>query len=429
MQARMLAVGVLLAACAGRYGRPTRCVDDAQELSAVALDDAPELPAEGAPRLGPSNAPVTVVVFSDLACPHCARGRVALGDVRARFPRAVRLVWRDLPGPSHPDALAAAEAAREARVQGGDALFWRFTDVLFAHPGRLGRPWLERYAADAGLDLARLRDALDRHTHAEEIAQDRALAERLGVEGTPTVFVNGTRVEGAARVDLLEALVERNLARSRSLAPSRRYADAVREPIPVPVELLALDAWERVHIVPIAPESPALGPAHAPVTLQVFSDYACPYCARVEPTLRALRERYGDRLRIVWRDHPLARHPEAMPAAEAAREARAQGGDALFWRYHDTLFAHQDEPQGLSREALERYALALDLDVARLRLALDAHTHAEAVRTDLEAMAATGLRTGTPAFFLNGHFFAGARPEAEFRARIDRLLRDLEAQR
>jgi protein-disulfide isomerase len=366
-----------------------------------------------------------VVVFTDLACPHCARARVALADLRARYPRAVRVAWRFLPGASHPDATLAAEAAREAHAQGGAALFGRFTDVLHGHLTRQGRPWLERYAADLGMDLPRFREALDRHAHAEALSRDRALAERLGIEGTPTLFVNGTRLEGAPRLEVLEALVERNLARARALAPARRYADAVHAPLPVPVELLPADAWERVHSVPIPPGSPSQGPSTAAVTLQVFSDYQCPYCSRVEPTLRALRARYGDRLRIVWRDHPLERHPDARPAAEAAREALAQGGQDAFWRYHDALFAHPEEEGALSREALERDAEAQALDLVRFRRALDERAHAAAVAADVEALASTGLRTGTPAFFVNGHFMAGARPESEFRARIDALLREV----
>jgi protein-disulfide isomerase len=110
-----------------------------------------------------------------------------------------------------------------------------------------------------------------------------------------------------------------------------------------------------------------------------------------------------------------------MPAAEAAREVRAQRGDAAFWRFHDALFEHRGE---LTPAVFETLAAPLEVDVARLREALDDHRHVAAIRADMAAIQATGVRFGTPAFFINGHVLAGARPAAEFRARIDGLLRE-----
>ena len=140
------------------------------------------------------------------------------------------------------------------------------------------------------------------------------------------------------------------------------------------------------------------------------------------PTLRALEESYGDRLRIVWRDFPLPFHANATQAAEAAREALAQRGAEGFWRFHDALFAHQDEDGALTLPMLEATARAQGLDAARMREALRDHRHLAAIRADVAAAQATGVRMGTPAFFVNGHFMSGARPLDDFRARIDGLL-------
>ncbi len=74
-----------------------------------------------------------------------------------------------------------------------------------------------------------------------------------------------------------------------------------------------------------------------------FSDFQCPFCRRVEPTLKGLRDKYGDKVRLVWKNEPLPFHPRAEPAAEAALEVRAEKGDKGFWDAHDKLF---DEPEG-----------------------------------------------------------------------------------
>ena len=112
-------------------------------------------------------------------------------------------------------------------------------------------------------------------------------------------------------------------------------------------------------------------------------------------------------------------HDKAMLAAEAAQEAFAQRGNAGFWRFHDTLFENQ---QHLERADLERYAQEQGLDMARFRAALDNHTHQARIRDDMAAADATGASIGTPAFFINGKFVAGALPFEEFQRRIDAAL-------
>jgi protein-disulfide isomerase len=358
--------------------------------------------------LGPRGAAVTVVVFSDFQCPYCNRGRAVLHDLRAAFPDDVRVVWKNLPLPRHADAPAAAEAALEVFAQGGDAAFWRYHDLLFGHQEHLSRADLERYAERLDLDLPRFRRALDEGVHTATVEADAALGHRLGVDGTPAFFVNGTPVVGARPLAVFEEIATAILARARTSGMGPRfYADMVRDPIPPPERGDGRSGWAEVHDLAIPAEAPSLGAATAPVVLQVFSDFQCPYCARVEPTLAALRAHYGERLRVVWRDFPLPGHAHAMPAAEAAREVRAQRGDAAFWRFHDALFEHRGELTPAVFEALA-----------------DDHRHVAAIRADMAAIQATGVRFGTPAFFINGHFLAGARPVAEFRARIDGLLRE-----
>ncbi len=161
------------------------------------------------------------------------------------------------------------------------------------------------------------------------------------------------------------------------------------------------------------------GPANAPVVIQHFADYQCPFSSRVGPTIERIRQRYGDRVRFVWRDYPLPFHPAAVLAAEAAREAYAQRGNAGSWRFHDHLFGNQAH---VERADLERYATEQGLDVDRFRSALDRHIHKPRIKEDMAAADATGAQIGTPAFFIAGRFVAGALPFEEFERRIDAAL-------
>ncbi|MFO0647536.1 MAG: thioredoxin domain-containing protein [Polyangiales bacterium] len=178
---------------------------------------------------------------------------------------------------------------------------------------------------------------------------------------------------------------------------------------------------DRIYVVREDPSAPSLGPRDAPVTVVTFSDFQCPFCARVNPTLERLREQYRAQVRIVWRNYPLAFHQNAMPAAEAAEEVLRQRGNDAFWRYHAMLFENQ---RALTTEDLVRYASAVGANGDHVRRALEDHRHQSAVRSDIAAFDASGARAGTPAFFINGRMLRGAQPYERFAAAVDRALRE-----
>jgi protein-disulfide isomerase len=144
-----------------------------------------------------------------------------------------------------------------------------------------------------------------------------------------------------------------------------------------------------------APDAPSFGPADAKVTVVEFSDFECPYCARAAEVTSRLRERYADRVRLVFRQFPLSFHDNDRGAAEASLAAHAQG---KFWEYHDRLFAHQDQ---LGRSALGEHARAVGLDVAALERALEDGLHAARVTGDV-ALGNEVAVQGTPTLFVNG---------------------------
>lgn len=153
---------------------------------------------------------------------------------------------------------------------------------------------------------------------------------------------------------------------------------------------------------PVGDRDHIRGPLDAPVTLVEYGDYECPHCRLVAPIIDQLRERFGDRLRYVFRHFPItSAHPDAQLAAEAAEAAAAQG---KFWEMHNRIFEYEGP---LYRQYLIRFAEELDLDVERFERELDEHVYADRVREDFLSGVRSGAN-GTPAFFLNRVRYDGA---------------------
>lgn len=140
---------------------------------------------------GPAEAPVTLVEYGDFQCPYCGLAEPVIRQLLARFGAVLRFVFRHLPLVDvHENAQLAAEAAEAAHVQGR---FWEMHDLLFAHQDALGTDNLPRYAAELGLDTDRFSDDLRTRRHATRVTRDVDSADRSGVVGTPTFFINGRR--------------------------------------------------------------------------------------------------------------------------------------------------------------------------------------------------------------------------------------------
>jgi protein-disulfide isomerase len=160
---------------------------------------------------------------------------------------------------------------------------------------------------------------------------------------------------------------------------------------------------------------PAIGPTNAPVTIVEFSDFQCPFCKRVEPTLKQVREKYGNNVRLVYMDFPLPMHNHALDAAKAARCAADQG---KFWPFHDALFADQSKQAPADLKAI---AKNLGLDTTKFDACFDQAKYEAGVRSDIAQGRQLGI-DGTPAFFINGRMLVGAQPEASFDRLIDEEL-------
>jgi len=178
----------------------------------------------------------------------------------------------------------------------------------------------------------------------------------------------------------------------------------------------------QVHTVKTA-GAPTKGPENAPVTIVVFSEFQCPFCARFAPTLKQLEDTYEGRVRIVYKHLPLPIHKDARGAALASEAARKQG---KFWEYHDKLFADQKR---LGPDDLKQHAKDLQLDLTRFEADMRNPEDEKRIDADVAEAGALGVE-GTPGIFINGRFLAGAQPFANFAKIIDEELakRDLPAQ-
>jgi protein-disulfide isomerase len=371
------------------------------------------------PIRGPKDAKVTVVLFSDFECPFCSRVEPTLKRLEEEFPGQLRIAWKHQPLPMHANAIPAALAAEAAREQGK---FWAMHEKLFQDQRALTAANLERYAAEIGLDVKRFRATMEGKKHMDRVKADQELAGSVGATGTPTMFFNCRQVVGARPFEQLRPVVEEELKKAEALLAGRKpgpdfYEKACAanvENAPAPVVVPAA-AQLGAGALPVRPDDPMRGNPRAPVTVVLFSDFQCPFCSRVNPTLQQVERAYGDKVRVVWKHQPLAMHAQAVPAAEAAEAAREQG---KFWQMHDKLFQNQ---RGLSDAAYEQFARELGLDLAKFQAARRSGRARARIQED-QALASRVGANGTPTMFVNGVKVEGAVPFERIKAVIDEEL-------
>jgi protein-disulfide isomerase len=167
--------------------------------------------------------------------------------------------------------------------------------------------------------------------------------------------------------------------------------------------------------VSVAGEEPFLGGKGAKLTILEYSDFQCPFCSRVVPTVQQIADTYGDQVKIVFRNFPLSFHQFAQKAAEASECANSQG---KFWEMHDKMFANQN---ALTIENLKSYAGQIGLDQAKFDACLDNGDMKSVVDKEFQEGTASGVQ-GTPAFLIGGELMSGALPFDQFKTVIDKKL-------
>jgi len=381
------------------------------------------------PQKGPDDALVTIVEISDFECPFCGRVEPTIKQVQDKYGKDVRVVWMNNPLPFHKNAKGAANAALEAHAQKGNKGFWAMHEKMFANQKALTTDNLQSWAKEQGLNVSKFKKALAEDKYGKTIQEQQALAASLGARGTPAFFINGRNLRGAQPLAAFTAVIDEELAKAKALVAkgtprAKVYETTIAkgETGPKTAPAPAAPDANKIYDIPVPKKAPTKGAAKAKVVIQEFSDFQCPFCSRVNPTVAQVIKEYGDKVQIVWRDYPLPFHKDAQPAAQAAREVFAQKGDKAFWAYHDLLFANQ---KTLSKENLEKFAEQVGgIDMKAFKAALDSGKHKAAVDADMAAVAKAGARIGTPSFFINGKLIQGAQPFAAFKVVIDEALKN-----
>lgn len=210
------------------------------------------------PMIGPIDAPVRVVEFGDFQCESCAAFHSVITQALLEYGNAINYVWKDAPDPSvHPYAVAAAAAARCAGEQGA---YWPYHSLMFANQASINDNAWVPFATELELDTGNFSECMDANRMAPAVERDKEQAIRLGIDGTPFIFVNDVRVSGSVTIDKLRSLVDTELRKAGIEPPSHDAAP----PAPVAAPSAANTAPSAGNATPPSPDATAAPVADTP---------------------------------------------------------------------------------------------------------------------------------------------------------------------
>lgn len=424
----MLALFSLIALSGCNKGSKDNSTTDTTQggKAVVSANDSKIVPVGTSYGKGGTDPIVTIIEFSDFQCPFCSRVNPTIKKIRETFKDDVKIVFKHNPLSFHKKAPYAAQAAQAAGAQGK---FWEMHDILFANQKKIDPADIKKYAGELGLDIAKFEKAVSSKSIKDEVAADMALAVKVGARGTPNFMINGKQLSGAQPFPRFETVIKAEIEAAKALikAGSKRsdvYAKRVainfKKPAARAANKKGGDASKVVYKLPLAASTAKKGGDEPLVTIVEFSDFQCPFCSRVNPTIKKITDTYGDKVQVRFRHNPLSFHKDAPLAAEAASAANAQG---KFWEMHDTIFANQKK---IKRADLEGYAQKIGLDMTKFKADLDNGTFKKQIAAD-QAIARTFGARGTPNFFVNGRQLSGAQPFPSFKKIIDEEIKKAEA--
>jgi protein-disulfide isomerase len=338
-----------------------------------------------APVRGSPDAAVTITEYADFQCPFCASARSSVDQVLREYPGRVKLVFKSFPLDFHADSRLAHQAALAAGKHGK---FWEMHDLIFARQNTIKHDDLFVMAKSIGLEMDRFAKDVESEEVRAQIEAERTEGQRRGVQGTPTFYVDGVELVGAANVAQFEAGIDRSL-RAKGI-----------EPVKVP---MAADG------------GPARGPEHAPVTVLWYSDVASPLAVQANRLMEQVLDSYPRDVRVVFKNRPLEFHHDAVLAHQALMAAAAQG---KFWAMHSVLLANQSS---LTAPELADYAGQIGLDTQKFVADLSSQTLRDQIQHDVSLARDAGIN-GVPVFFVNGARVDGVQPLSSFKAIVDEQI-------
>ena len=418
------------AAAAAEGAAPgAKAAEAAPKAAAAAPSGKLEAPTTGAP-----NAKVSILEISDFQCPFCGRVNPTIAKIKETYKEDVRISFMHNALPFHKDARGAAIAAVAAQQQGK---FWEMHDKLFENQRALKPENLEAYAKELGLDMERYKKDFADAAVGKFVDDNRAISNAVGATGTPAFFINGQALKGAQPFERFKEVIDKEIEAANTAG---KAGDAwIQERVKANNAQLAGFLYEGKAPPPVAEKAPKprpvdrtvykvtvtdkdaiMGNKTAPVTLVMFSEFQCPFCKRVKPTLDKIFADYGDKVRLIFKHNPLPFHKDAFPASEAALCSNDQG---KFWEMHDKLF---DNQRALGADDLKKYAGEIGLDAGKWQKCMDSHKYKAQIEADQELAGKVTAR-GTPNTFVNGRKLTGAKPFEEFKTVIDEELKKAEA--
>ncbi len=294
-------------------------------------------------------------------------------------------------------------------------------ELDLAAAGKLSKVRQQEYdVRQQVLDTIMEEQLLDREAKARDVSRAELLQTEVTAKVTePTqaeIDAYYNRVKGRLRGqtrEQAEPQLKATLRSQKSAGLQREFVSSLRKKYGAQVMI------EPPRVAVSVDDDASRGPQDAPVTIVEFSDFQCPYCARGENSITQVLEKYGDKVRVVYRDYPLSFHKNAEISAMASECAEEQG---KFWEMHGAMFANQ---QKLAAPDLIETAAGIGLNREEFKACLESGKYRAEVQKDFQEGASYGV-TGTPAFFINGVMLSGAQPPEAFYKIIDRELDRLE---
>jgi protein-disulfide isomerase len=350
------------------------------------------------PRKGPDDAAVKVVVFASYGGSEVTEIASALAEAEKAYGKKIQIVWKQkVFNAQHPDVQVAAEGALAANAQGKFAAFWEKATKGAA----VDRNGLRTIAQEIGLDVARFEKELDSGKWRGKALIDGLLANSIAANTNPNVMVNGVRLTPPKNWERLKELIDKRLEDAASRIKEGKKAAELHDLICKDGKFFPQTEGGKVSINHDG--SPIFGKPGAKISVEVYEDFQCPFCAKLAPSVKEFAKRFPNDVNVVYKHMPLTSiHDKAQGAAEASMAAMAQG---KFWEYHDVLYQNQ---QALDRADLERYAQQVGLDMAKFKSDLEKGVGKDVIQRDTDEGNRNGV-SGTPSVFINGLKYAGPR--------------------
>jgi len=391
-----------------------------------------EIP-EHSPVWSGKDAVITMVLFDDFECPFCSRLHKTYEQIKKEYGDNIRIAFINLPLRFHKKAVPAAIAAMAAHKQDK---FWEMYDRLFEKQKEWKKAgdlndWLEKEAESIGLDMEKFKNDFESKQIRNIIEKDKAIAESMGIRGTPATFINGRFVNGALPFETFKSVIDEELKKveplkAKGLTGDDLYKEIIKDGLTRVSKSAGRDKKgkdpDKIYEIKLSGNEPVKGNKDAEITIVEFSEFQCPFCRKGAYAVEEVIEDYKDKVKLVFKHMPLAFHKEAKPAAFFTIAVKITYGDEKFFQTAKKLFEKQSEWKKDHLKAFEKYAKELGMDWNKVKSAMESPEADKILKEDMAEAVRHGIR-GVPAFFINGKMVSGAKKKEYFKAVIDNLLK------